>query len=283
LKSYLRDEQPQLTGKRVLIVDDNATNRRILTLQTESWGMIPESVVSGPEALDMFKQGRTFDLAILDMHMPNMDGAMLSVELRDMTGAERLPLVMLTSMATSSRQLAMQYGDLGFAAFLTKPIKPSQLYDVIVGIFSGQKPSKESSTLQSKIDADMAKRLPLRILLAEDNVINQKVAVRILERLGYRADVVGDGIEVLDALKRQSYDVVLMDVQMPKMDGIEATRRICEEWLIGRPRIVAMTANATQNDREACLAAGMDDYVSKPVRIEGLVAALERCGMIAEV
>jgi CheY-like chemotaxis protein/HPt (histidine-containing phosphotransfer) domain-containing protein len=164
-----------------------------------------------------------------------------------------------------------------FTACLTKPIKAAQLYEVLSDVV-GSPAARLADPARPAIDAAMAERLPLRILLAEDNIVNQKVALRTLERMGYRADVAANGIEALDALERQSYDVVLMDMQMPEMDGLEATRRICKRWLpTRRPRIIAMTANAMRGDREQCLDAGMDDYISKPVRIEDLVAALERC------
>jgi CheY-like chemotaxis protein len=166
----------------------------------------------------------------------------------------------------------------GFAAFLLKPIKPSQLYDVLVGILAKEAEVAKAPEVARQFDGEMGKRHPLRILLAEDNAVNQKLALRLLERFGYRADMAANGVEAIRAVERQPYDVVLMDVQMPEMDGLEATRQICARWGVGeRPRIVAMTANALAEDREACLAAGMDDYLSKPIRVEELVAALHRC------
>ncbi|HYE75097.1 MAG TPA: response regulator [Blastocatellia bacterium] len=270
--------QPQLTNRHLLIVDDNETNRRILTLQSQSWGMTSKAATSGAEALALLQNGEKFDLAILDMHMPNMDGGMLAAAIRKTHNPQKLPLVMLTSVNTSSRQLNEQYGELNFAAFLTKPIKPSHLYNTIVGVIGAAKMTEEIDLPQTKIDVKLAERLPLRILLAEDNVVNQKVATRVLARFGYRADVAGNGLEAIAAIKRQRYDIVFMDVQMPEMDGLEATRQICAEWPETRPRIIAMTANAIQGDREECLAAGMDDYISKPVRIEELKAVLERWG-----
>ncbi len=168
---------------------------------------------------------------------------------------------------------------MSFAAFLIKPLKPSSLFDALVSIFTGQ-PTRvrpREAGEKARFDAHMGQHLPLRILLAEDNATNQKLALRILERMGYRADVVANGLEAVDALKRQSYDVVLMDVQMPEMDGLEATRHVRRELPDWRqPRVIAMTANAMQGDREMCLAAGMDDYVSKPIRIEELVEALSK-------
>jgi PAS domain S-box-containing protein len=266
-----------LTGKRLLIVDDNATNRQILTLQTQSWGMLPRAAASGSEALDWLLGGEVFDLGILDMQMPFMDGLTLAAEIRKLPGRQNLPLLMFTSIGNlpDSSQLA----ELNFAAFLNKPVKQSQLYNVLTGIV-GLVPVKCSSLRvePEAIDSQLASRHPLRILLAEDNAVNQKVALRILERLGYRADIAANGLEVLEAVRRQPYDVVLMDVHMPEMDGLEATRRLCQQVVsAARPRIIAMTANAMQGDREMCLAAGMDDYISKPVRMKALVEALQQC------
>jgi CheY-like chemotaxis protein len=274
---YLHEVQPQLNDKRVLIVDDNATNRRILTLQAKSWGMVPTATALPIEALDWIRRGDPFDVAILDMQMPEMDGVTLATQIQQERNPRTLPLVMLTSLGR--REAEVDSGAVEFAAFLTKPIKPSQLFDVLVGIFAGQptRIRRREPTEESLFDAHMGQRLPLRILLAEDNVTNQKLALRLLERLGYRADVVANGLEVLEALERQSYDLVLMDVQMPEMDGLEATRHIRRQWPGEQgPHIIAMTANAMQGDRELCLEAGMDDYVSKPIRVDELVSALSK-------
>jgi CheY-like chemotaxis protein len=277
--------QLDLTGKRLLIVEDNATNRKILTLQAQSWGMQAEAAASGAEALDWLREGKRFDMAVLDMQMPDMDGLSLANAMRALPDRQTLPLVMLTSLGREEK--GERVDKVNFAAFLNKPIKQSQLYNALSGIVAKQplkvKPSSEqiatlsTSTLPS-LDPHLAERHPLRILLAEDNRVNQQVALSLLEQLGYRADVVGNGIEVLEALYRQAYDVVLMDVHMPLMDGLAATKRICIEMpRAERPRIIAMTANAMQGDKEECLAAGMDDYVSKPIREQELVQALIKC------
>jgi PAS domain S-box-containing protein len=276
-------KQPQLAGKRMLIVDDNATNRQILTLQGESWGMLTQEAQSGYEALDLLHQGEQFDLVLMDMQMPGMDGIALAEEIRTVDRFQELPLVMLTSIGSpeSHAQLIKRY----FAAFLNKPIKQSHLFETLNQVLVGQ-PIKirHSCSLSPQIDPHLAQRVPLRILLAEDNVVNQQVGLHLLQRMGYRADVVSNGLEVLEALRRQSYDVVLMDVQMPEMDGLTATERICQEWSAGeRPRIIAMTANAMQGDREMCLQAGMDDYVSKPIRVEELARALTESRQAQEV
>jgi PAS domain S-box-containing protein len=264
---------PEIAGKRVLIVDDNATNREILRRQAESWGMVPQEAATPHDALEFVRRGDPFDVAILDMQMPEMDGLALAEEIRRHRDPEALPLVMLTSLGY--REPSAAGGR--FAAYMTKPIRPSQLYDVLIGIFAPQIAPQKVPPPSPRAATPAAERPPLRILLAEDNAVNQRVALLLLEKLGYRADVAADGREALQALERQPYDIVLMDVQMPEMDGLEATRRIVERWPgSDRPRIIAMTAGATEADREACLAAGMNDYVSKPIRQEELAAALAR-------
>lgn len=265
--------RPALDDKISLIIDDNATNRRILTLQAESWGMKPVAVSSGQEAL-VWLENNTPDIVITDMQMPNMDGVKLSSEIRSRHASSALPIVMLTSVGCKPEAVKQ----LEFSAYLTKPVQPSRLHDVLMDIFEKKWPAKYVSFKPERIlDNTFSSRHPLNILLAEDNIVNQKVAERILEQLGYRIDIVANGIEAVEACKRQSYDVVFMDIQMPEMDGIEATASIRREVDPERqPHIIAMTANALVGDREKYLNAGMDDYVSKPIRIEELIAALEQ-------
>jgi len=267
--------QVELAGKRVLIVDDNATNRRVLSLQTERWGMAPRATESPAEALrwlgDAPGAGAPFDIAILDMHMPEMDGLELARRIR--TSHPILPLVLFSSLGRRESVEA----DALFNAYLTKPIRQSHLFDTLVGLLASDAAPKPAvrAPVKPRMDAGLAARHPLRILLAEDNVVNQKLALRLLQQMGYRADLASNGIEAIECVERQPYDVVLMDVQMPEMDGLEASRRITAKWPAhARPRIVAMTANAMQGDREECLAAGMDDYVTKPIRVDALVQAL---------
>jgi len=262
-------EQPALAGKRILVVDDNATNRRILALQTARWGMQVRDTEFPAQALEWLSR-EAFDLAILDMHMPEMDGVALARAIRK--AGHSLPLVLFSSLGRKETV------DGVFAATLAKPLRQSQLFDALVGLLGPVAgPGSAKAAAKPKTGAQMAQRHPLRILLAEDNAVNQKLAFRLLQQMGYRADVAGNGLEAVQSVQRQAYDVVLMDVQMPEMDGLEATRRIRGEGTPhGQPRIIAMTANAMQGDREACLAAGMDDYVTKPIRVDALVQALER-------
>ena len=262
-----------LRGRCVLVVDDNATNRDILRRQLERWGATVALAASGQEALHRAERGERFDLAVLDYHMPVMDGAELAPKLRAALGAGAPPMIMLSSLGDRGLDLERA----GFAALLVKPVKPAALLRTIDQVFGGV-PVTGAAVRPLALDPDLATKYPLRILLAEDNPVNQKVATRILERMGYRVDVVGDGLEALVAVDRIDYDLILMDVQMPEMDGLEATRRIRElPPKSGRhPRIVAMTASAMDSDRQAALDAGMDDFVGKPVRVEELQSAVIR-------
>ncbi|MEA5448728.1 response regulator [Leptolyngbya sp. CCNP1308] len=261
-----------LQGRRLLVVDDNATNRKILQLQLQGWGMAVVTVDSGLAALEAIETQR-FDLAILDMQMPSMDGLALAQALHRRFAERSLPLVMLTSLGWHQ---GMAHQGL-FAAYLTKPVKQAQLMEALANALADRPEAVRVSPRPrpAPVDADLGRRCPRRILLAEDNVVNQKVALQILQRLGYRADVAANGLEVLAALDQQPYDLVLMDVQMPEMDGLAAARQIVQRWPTRRPRLVAVTANAMQGDREQCLRAGMDDYISKPIRLEELVRVLE--------
>ncbi|MES2297062.1 MAG: response regulator [Pseudomonadota bacterium] len=273
--AVLQDASSALNAKRVLIVDDNATNRRILVKQALLWGMQPTAAASAQEALDFVRHGHAFDVAILDMSMPEMDGMDLAVQLRKYRDAQALPLIMLTSVAHRPRDIKMS--QVKFAAFLNKPIKPAALFEVLCHALLIAPPRAPAGGhgQATPHEARLGASLPLTILVAEDNTVNQKVLQQMLFHLGYRADVVANGSEVLDALERQNYDVVLMDVQMPEMDGLEATRRLRRRYgATALPRVLAMTANAMPGDREKCLAAGMDAYLAKPLELGDLRAAL---------
>jgi signal transduction histidine kinase/CheY-like chemotaxis protein len=261
--------QPALEGKRVLVVDDNATNRRVLDLQAAKWGMRTRSTASPREALRWLDDGERYDVAILDLSMPEMDGVALAREIK--SRRRDLPLVLSSSLG----RRGAGDDDALFAAFLAKPIRQSQLHDVLAGLLAELPARVAAPQAGARLDGAIAERHPLRILVAEDNVVNQKLALRILQQMGYRADLASNGLEAVESVARQVYDVVLMDVQMPEMDGLDATRAICARYAAGeRPRIIAMTANAMQGDRDECLGAGMDDYLTKPIRVERLVEAL---------
>ncbi len=275
-RPYQMSGRPQLVGKTLLVVDDNATNRRILTTQARAWGMAARAAESGAEALGWIRAGEKFDVAILDMHMPGMDGMMLARELRALRDERQLPLLLLSSLG--QRELIEQ-PEL-FAACLHKPAKPEQIFDTLAGLFIEEAKAEATahpfpvSAPPPPADFQMTEHL----LLAEDNAVNQRVALHMLRSLGYRADVAGNGREAIDAVTRQSYDIVLMDVQMPVMDGLAATRTIVTllPEPAKRPWIIALTANAMQGDRELCLESGMDDYIRKPIKTPELAAALER-------
>jgi CheY-like chemotaxis protein/HPt (histidine-containing phosphotransfer) domain-containing protein len=279
-EDVLHEELPELHGKRLLFVDDNETSRRILASQAESWGMNYKGTEFPTEALLWIQQGEQFDIAIVDFNMPVLDGIELARAIRKLRKESELPLVMLSSLGRRE----MNTGELNFAAYLTKPIKPSQLHDALVSVLAGHaRRAASGQPRESEFDSQLGERLPLSILLAEDNATNQKLAVRLLGRLGYESDLVESGLQAAQAVAEGDYDVVLMDLQMPGMDGLEATRQIRRDGRHGTwPYIVAMTANAMAGDRERCLAAGMNDYVSKPIRVKSLVEALTRAGELVQ-
>ncbi len=264
--------QPLLRNKHVLIVDDNATNRMLLTRQLESWGMLPVTAASGPEALERLRQAERFDMLILDAHMHSAEGGSLVDEL-NRTTPEETPFIVLTSLG--ERQTVK--GMARYISHLNKPIKSLQLYNALISAVDRSK-RPVTRPVQDVFDPEMGQRHPLRILVAEDHLINQKVVLGILEKLGYRADVAANGIEVTEALERQLYDVVLMDVQMPEMDGVQTTQYIRSNLPRKRqPTIIAMTAHALKGDRERYIGTGMDDYISKPIQVAHLKAILQRC------
>jgi len=270
-------QQPQLTGKRLLVVEDNPTNCHIIQHRAEQWGMLVECVGAGKQALALLADAAPLDAIIADLQLPDMDGLTLAGEIRKLPAGRHLPLLLLSSSRLRSDDLRPY--DAGISIFVHKPIRPAQLLDALCRAMNIQLQREKKAPSAPVLDTNFAKRFPLRLLLADDNPINQKVGLSVLQKLGYRADVAHNGIEVLDALEKKAYDIIFLDVQMPEMDGLEATRRICERWTGDRrPCIIAMTGNALTGDREKCLAAGMNDYISKPVRIGEIQSTLERWG-----
>ena len=264
-----------LKDRQVLIVDDGEINRRILRIQTERWGMIPQVFDKPAEVLSWLEGGPQVDVAILDFQMPVVDGCQLAREIHSFDKYKELPLILLSS-SLPSKGMGISSVD-EFAVRLMKPIKQADLFNALTTAL-GKIKTVTKSLRQNKIfDPAMAARLPLDILVAEDNIVNQKVAMGILLQFGYQTDLVVSGKEAVEAVERQKYDLLFMDLQMPDMDGLEATRLICSRMSPSeRPYIVAMTANAMKEDRELCLSAGMDDYVSKPIRPDEIKAAIER-------
>ncbi len=263
--------QPRLhlQGKTVLIVDDNPTNLFILSRMTASWGMRPVVCASGKETLEKISAGLMVDAVLLDVQMPEMDGLTLEAELRRQTG-KQIPTIILSSIGS---HIDLPEGM--NIAYLHKPIKPSNLYETLCAVLIEQQTAAETEEI---FDSRMGARHPLHILLAEDHPVNQKVVRLMLERLGYRADVVGNGLEVIEAFHRQLYDVVLMDIQMPELNGIQATQQLRTLLETGQqPRIIALTANALGVERDEYIAAGMDDYLSKPFNVLQMREALEKC------
>jgi len=268
---------------RVLIVDDNAANRTILSHQLQSWGMIPTEADSGSQALELLKaaaiQGDAYDLALLDRMMPEMDG----YELARLIKSDQLTTGMHLVLLTSAGARAEVGAQAGIAASLTKPVRQSQLFDCLISVIPATPTAADpvnvaTARLVGTATLQAEERISSKlILLAEDNVVNQKVAVRQLRKLGYRADAVANGREALEALSRIPYDLVLMDCQMPEMDGYEATAEIRRrEGTFKHTPIVAMTAHALTGDREKSIAAGMDDHLSKPVSSQDLDRVLDR-------
>lgn len=266
-------------GKRILVVDGNATNREILSAYLKLWDCQHDVALSAQEALSLLrkavKAGGLFHLAIIDYAMPDMSGEALGRAIKADTALQETALVMLTSWG--QRGDAARVSEIGFAGYLTKPIKMSQVFDCLVTVFSetSRQITDDRLPLVTRHTLSEAKQ-KVHILLVEDNVINQKLALRLLEKMGYRADVASNGKEGARAVKTNLYDLVLMDVQMPEMDGIQATKAIRaheqepatrnSQPAIRHIPIIAMTANAMKGDRERCIEAGMDDYLSKPIR-----------------
>jgi len=277
-----------LTGVAVLVVDDNETNRMILDRQLTAWGMRVVTAPDGPSALRMLRAahltGRPFELAVLDLQMPGIDGLELALKIKGDPTFAHLPMVMLTSVGMHGREAAFHQS--GIAVALTKPVRQPQLLDAIGTALGERMATQRSARGQIRAMEEATPPLPgarPRVLVAEDNLVNQRVAVRMLERLGLGADIASDGHEAVQSFGRQPYAAVLMDCQMPEVDGFEATARIrAREGNGRRIPIIAMTASAMRGDRERCLAAGMDDYLAKPVTIENLRAVLRRWLPLAE-
>jgi CheY-like chemotaxis protein len=269
IQTYVTSHMIGLEGKKVLVVDDNATNRIILKNQLEHWKLIPVLASSAKEALEILSHGPGPDLILADMEMPDMDGIQMARAIKQSHSA--LPIVLLSSIGDERAKIHPEL----FSSVLTKPVRQDILRQHVRDSLRKQdKIQSEEIPVKKLLPSDFSKQFPMRILIAEDNAVNQKLTVRVLQKLGYKPEVAGNGQEVLQAIEHKSFDLILMDVQMPEMDGLEATRQIRLRAGV-QPVIIAMTANAMPGDREECMQAGMNDYISKPVKLEILVERLE--------
>jgi signal transduction histidine kinase/HPt (histidine-containing phosphotransfer) domain-containing protein len=274
--------QLQLAELKILILEDNATIRNLLFEQCRRWGMQPQAVENSAQAMELFRKGMTFDLALVDAALPGLDGATVAAEIQKFPSATMMPVVLLTTLG--KKDGGANDARVVFAHTVNKPVRPAQLCAILErALLSPRIPA--GKTEAPKAELSLAARLPLRILIADDNAINQKVAERILQQLGYQPEVADNGREVLGAIEQQPFDLVFMDVMMPEMDGLEATRQIRKRQMSGEQKnfesriiICAMTAHAMAGDREKCLAAGMDDYLSKPVRPKDVRDMIEKWG-----
>ena len=273
-------KMPRLADLKILILDDNAESRNMLFDQCRLWGMLPQAVENSGQAMELLRKGTQFDLALIDLHLAGLDGLAIAAEIQKLPGTAMLPMVLLTPLG--KKKSTTDEVRVVFAHAVHKPVKPGQLCAALErALLSPRVPNRAPEPV--KPAQTMVERLPLRILVADDNAINQKVAVRILQQLGYAPEVVDNGREVLDRLDREPFDFIFMDVMMPEMDGLEATRMLRKRQMGGdhfnyqsRIIICAMTAHAMAGDREKCLAAGMDDYLSKPVRPKDVRDMLEK-------
>ncbi|MEO5594133.1 MAG: two-component regulator propeller domain-containing protein [Chitinophagaceae bacterium] len=269
-KRVISSSMEDLAGKRILVVDDNLINRTILRVLLEQWKMIPVLASGSPEALVVLSKDNNFDLVLTDMHMPKMNGVELTRKIKALY--PQLPVILLSSVGN---EIGKEDKTL-FGSVLTKPVRQNILYTHILNNFrAAVKPDTEPVSHNNELPENLAERFPLRILIAEDNLINQQLAMIVLTKMGYNPEIAENGKEAFDKQKADNYDVILMDMQMPEMDGLQATKNIRNE-LSKQPIIIAMTANTMQGDRETCLTAGMNDYISKPFKPQEIAMMLEK-------
>ena len=277
-KMYMKGNLPKLDNKKVLIVDDNKTNLKVLELQTRNWNMLSTSAIDGKQALDALSKEK-FDLALVDMKMPDIDGLSLGKEIRKTYSKKDLTMIMLSSIDTPKTKEIKEV----FSFCLSKPLKYSQLYDAMNNVLNSE--DREYTEDKKRINFSgnkLSNLLPLKILLAEDNLINQKLVIKLLEKLGYTIDLAVNGLEVIEYVDNKDYDIILMDMQMPKMDGIDATKYIIKKYPDKKFKIIALTANAMLEDKNKCLKAGMNDYLSKPIIMDDLQKVLIKWGSVKD-
>jgi signal transduction histidine kinase/CheY-like chemotaxis protein/ligand-binding sensor domain-containing protein len=272
IRSFVYANTIELDGKKILVVDDNATNRKILKTQLEMWKFVPLLAESGKEALSLLSQHQ-IDMVITDMQMPEMDGAQLAEKIKKLH--PELPVILLSSIGD---ERSRKYQSL-FNHVLAKPVKHYELNNAIISQFKNNAPAIPKEVTKHVLSVEFAKKYPLKILVAEDNAVNQTLIMMVMKKLGLIPDLAPNGVKALEALVAKPYDIILMDVQMPEIDGIEATR-IIRQQSYHQPVIIAVTANAMQDDKEACVEAGMDDYISKPIELEKLMTILEKWAIV---
>ncbi|MEJ7645486.1 MAG: response regulator [Chryseolinea sp.] len=270
VRTYVHHNMAGSEGKQVLVIDDNATNRSILKNQMLHWNLVPTLANSGDHALEILAEGKTFDLIVTDMQMPDMDGTQLARAIRKQHRAT--PIILLSSMGDDAAKLHPEL----FSAVLTKPVRQATLHKhILLQLKQQEKTFVEEPAVKKTFTVEFAQKYPLSILIAEDNPVNQKLAERVLTKLGYTPAKALNGKEAVEAVQEKNYQIILMDVQMPVMDGLEATKAI-RQMKVTQPVIIAVTANAMQGDKEICLNAGMDEYISKPIKLEELVKVIEK-------
>jgi CheY-like chemotaxis protein len=256
-------------GKRILLVDDNATNLAILQRQMENWKLVPMMASSGSEAMEILFDDPKIDMVITDMQMPEMDGIAFAINVQRY--APQIPIILLSSVGEDIQDQHRQL----FTSILTKPIRQHVLSSHIMNALQTKLLTKTEVTVTNKLSTDFSKNHPFQLLVAEDNPINQHVIVRILQKLGYEPDLVSDGQEAVEFANQKNYGLILMDMQMPVMDGLQATR-VIRKTVVEQPVIVALTANAMEGIQQQCFDAGMDDYISKPIKLEELMAVIRK-------
>lgn len=270
-----RVAEQRLVGKTLLMLEDNSTNRQVVAQHAARWGIRLIEFGKTEEALDWLRSGGKADVALIDLQALDEDGFGRVRILRAALGPAPTPIILLSSVRLRPGDPNVQ--DLDLSLFVSKPIRCAHLLTALKRALG----DSERITPTGKgliLDRKLGERLPLKILVADDNLVNQKVACAYLKKMGYGAEVASNGLEVLEAVEARPFDLIFLDVQMPEMDGCEAARKICERWPTDRPTMVAVTGNAMEGDREKCLEAGMDDYISKPIRVHELEAVLMRWG-----
>ncbi|MGI4750166.1 MAG: response regulator [Janthinobacterium lividum] len=270
-RANIRAEMAKLAGKKILVAEDNLTYNQIFHTLFKSWQLVPFTAISGDQALQIAAKESTFDLAVIDMMMPGMNGVELAIKLKQMQ--PDLPIILMNQLGNETYK---EHAAI-FNAVVDKPLKHHIFLSHFISLltYKGKDTVVTDQKNKQKLSVEFAQNYPLNILIAEDDKMNQKLVTKVLNKLGYEPQVAENGKDVLEIVSNKNYDLILMDVQMPEMDGLEATRmiRVC---LTEQPIIIAMTANTLQGDREECLKAGMDDYIGKPVRLDGLVNIIEK-------